>query len=44
MKTVSVIIPFYNHLDWLYEAIDSVLLKLIQFMKLYWSMMVRKKI
>lgn len=24
MKTVSVIIPFYNHLDWLYEAIDSV--------------------
>ena len=25
MKTVSVIIPFYSHLDWLYEAIDSVL-------------------
>lgn len=25
MKTVSVIIPFYCHLDWLYEAIDSVL-------------------
>lgn len=24
-KTVSVIIPFYSHLDWLYEAIDSVL-------------------
>lgn len=25
MKTVSVIIPFYNHIDWLYEAIESVL-------------------
>lgn len=25
MKTVSVIIPFYSHLDWLYEAIESVL-------------------
>lgn len=25
MKTVSVIIPFYSHLSWLYEAIDSVL-------------------
>ena len=25
MKTVSVIIPFYSHIDWLYEAIDSVL-------------------
>lgn len=24
-KTVSVIIPFYSHLDWLYEAIESVL-------------------
>lgn len=24
-KTVSVIIPFYNHLDWLNEAIESVL-------------------
>lgn len=25
MKTVSVIIPFYSHIDWLYEAIESVL-------------------
>lgn len=25
MKTVSVIIPFYSHIDWLYEAINSVL-------------------
>lgn len=25
MKTISVIIPFYSHIDWLYEAIDSVL-------------------
>ena len=25
MKTVSVIIPFYSHVDWLCEAIDSVL-------------------
>lgn len=25
MKKVSVIIPFYSHLDWLYEAIKSVL-------------------
>lgn len=25
MRTVSVIIPFYSHTDWLYEAIDSVL-------------------
>ena len=25
MKKVSVIIPFYSHLDWLYEAIESVL-------------------
>lgn len=25
MKTVSVIIPFYSHLEWLYEAIESVL-------------------
>lgn len=25
MKTVSVVIPFYGHIDWLYEAIDSVL-------------------
>jgi len=25
MKTVSVVIPFYSHIDWLYEAIDSVL-------------------
>ena len=24
-KTVSLIIPFYSHLDWLYEAIESVL-------------------
>lgn len=24
MKKVSVIIPFYSHLDWLYEAIESV--------------------
>ena len=24
MKTVSVIIPFYNNVEWLYEAIDSV--------------------
>ena len=24
MKTVTVIIPFYNHIDWLYEAIESV--------------------
>lgn len=24
-KTVSVIIPFYSHIDWLYEAIESVL-------------------
>lgn len=24
-KTVSVIIPFYSHLDWLYEALESVL-------------------
>ena len=25
MKTVSVIIPFYSQLNWLYEAIESVL-------------------
>lgn len=25
MKKVSVIIPFYSHLDWLYEAVESVL-------------------
>ena len=25
MKKVSVVIPFYSHLDWLYEAIESVL-------------------
>lgn len=25
MKTVSVIIPFHSHIDWLYEAIESVL-------------------
>lgn len=25
MKTVSVIIPFYSNIDWLYEAMDSVL-------------------
>lgn len=25
MKKVSVVIPFYSHLEWLYEAIDSVL-------------------
>lgn len=25
MKSVSVIIPFYSHIDWLYEAMDSVL-------------------
>lgn len=25
MKTVSVIIPFYNHIEWLYEAMESVL-------------------
>lgn len=25
MKTVSVVIPFYSHIDWLYEAIESVL-------------------
>lgn len=25
MKTVSVIIPFYSHIDWLYEAMESVL-------------------
>ena len=24
MKTVSVIIPFYSHIDWLYESIESV--------------------
>lgn len=24
MRTVSVIIPFYSHIDWLYEAIESV--------------------
>lgn len=25
MKTVSVIIPFYSHIEWLYEAMESVL-------------------
>lgn len=25
MKNVSVIIPFYSHIDWLYEAVESVL-------------------
>lgn len=25
MKTVSVVIPFYSHVDWLYEAVESVL-------------------
>ena len=25
MRTVSVIIPFYSHIEWLYEAIESVL-------------------
>jgi glycosyltransferase involved in cell wall biosynthesis len=25
MKKVSVIIPFYSHIDWLYEAVESVL-------------------
>ena len=24
MRTVSVVIPFYGHIDWLYEAIESV--------------------